>query len=343
MANEKITYPKLLACERKIAPSDGIFYGCDWENRYDPAKRVPLTIEEKSVRGTISNQLDFKKDKAEEKLAHTNLQCIDYCMLPSDADTLMEEFTVKFLSGVSALSSCNSATFNDGYIAWTNNVLEDGVTVQELALRYAQNIANARFLWRNRVGADDIEVLVTVDGNKKFTFHSLEYSIRSFASKELSDDILELAGLISETLASKEPKHLILTVQAFSKLGYGQEIFPSQEMVRDTNASRKKGEEKKSRFLYSTFGQAAMHSQKIGNALRTIDTWYNEGEESLPIAVECYGAVTAKSVAYRMGNNNFYALFKDAIVKGKELSQKDKMYVLAVLLRGGVFGDTKEA
>ena len=43
MANEKITYPKLLACERKIAPSDGIFYGCDWENRYDPAKRVPLT------------------------------------------------------------------------------------------------------------------------------------------------------------------------------------------------------------------------------------------------------------------------------------------------------------
>jgi len=40
-----------------------------------------------------------------------------------------------------------------------------------------------------------------------------------------------------------------------------------------------------------------MHSQKIGNALRTIDTWYEKSKESGPIAIEAYGSVTPQGEA----------------------------------------------
>jgi len=40
---------------------------------------------------------------------------------------------------------------------------------------------------------------------------------------------------------------------------------------------------------------AAMHSQKIGNAIRTIDTWYPDFCDSNtgPIDIETYGAVSS--------------------------------------------------
>lgn len=41
--------------------------------------------------------------------------------------------------------------------------------MSELAKRYAVNIANARFLWRNRVGAESVSVTVK-HGNQSVTF-----------------------------------------------------------------------------------------------------------------------------------------------------------------------------
>lgn len=336
----KNTYPSVLSCERKISPSDGLLYGCNWEDRDDVTKRTKLTIDEKTVRSTISNTIDLSKAESLKKIASPNLQSIDFCMLPNDEDTLVLTFTLKFFSGVTKLSACDNTEFDSQYNEWVRNVLNDGVTLKELALRYAQNIANGRFLWRNRVGADDLMVTVS-HGSEKFTFKCYEYSIKDFAPQQRQDQLLSLAQLIEDTLGASEPKHLLLDIEAFAKIGKGQEIFPSQEMLIDPNADRnKKG--KKSRFLYSSFGQAAIHSQKIGNAIRTIDTWYSEDGESLPIAAECYGAVTTKSIAYRYKSNDFYTLFKRALITGKELSTTEKMYVLAILLRGGVFGAKEE-
>lgn len=98
----------------------------------------------------------------------------------------------------------------------------------------------------------------------------------------------------------------------------------------------------KSRFLYSVSGIAAMHSQKIGNALRTIDTWYPNAEE--PIAVEPYGSVTSKGVAFRkpMDKTDFYTLFDNWILKNNEPQIEQKNYILAMLIRGGVFGAAKD-
>ncbi|RZB36634.1 MAG: CRISPR-associated protein Csy3 [Desulfobacteraceae bacterium Eth-SRB2] len=120
-----------------------------------------------------------------------------------------------------------------------------------------------------------------------------------------------------------------------------QEIYPSEELVLD------KGKGKKSKVLYSVDGIAAMHSQKIGNALRTIDTWYpdfGDPENSVgPIAIEPYGAVTNLGRAFRhptKDKKDFYTFF-DKFARREKLERvEDEHYVMAVLVRGGVFGES---
>jgi CRISPR-associated protein Csy3 len=87
-----------------------------------------------------------------------------------------------------------------------------------------------------------------------------------------------------------------------------------------------------------------MHSQKIGNALRTIDTWYPKGEtddDLGPIAVEPYGSVTSQGKAYRQPKDkaDFYNLLDAWVLKGKAPEIGDQHFVMATLIRGGVFGE----
>ena len=108
-------------------------------------------------------------------------------------------------------------------------------------------------------------------------------------------------------------------------------MFPSQELVQETE---------KSKHLYSVDGVAGMHSQKIGNAIRTIDTWHSAVDSVGAIAVEPYGSVTNRGMAYRQPTqkDDFYSLFDNWVLKDKEPSLDQQHYVLAVLIRGGVFG-----
>jgi hypothetical protein len=64
---------------------------------------------------------------------------------------------------------------------------------------------------------------------------------------------------------------------------------------------------------------AGIHSQKIGNALRTIDTWYPKGRRVGPIAVEPYGSVTTQGKAYRQPKDkqDFYNLLDNWIAQGQ--------------------------
>lgn len=212
----------------------------------------------------------------------------------------------------------------DGYIS------EHGF--KELALRYALNLANGRFLWRNRIGAEQIQVKVTAN-DSSWTFNSHDFSLRQFDQGQSS--VTELTTIIEQGLSGKE--WVMLTVEAQVRLGAGQEVFPSQELVLDSNSS-------KSRVLYQVAGIAGIHSQKIGNALRTIDTWHPKVDELGAIAVEPYGSVTSRGVACRQPKEklDFYTLLDNWVTKGMKPDVDQQHYVMAVLIRGGVFGEKAE-
>jgi len=338
----------VLAFEKKLVPSDGYLFGTNWE---DKSQVSPLTLQEKSVRGTISNRFnkkdtgDFKKDpmKLDVKVESANLQRVDACALGQEQDTLKLHFTLKVLGGLAQPSACNNASFKQSYSAAVKQYITKH-SCFELARRYATNLANARFLWRNRVGAEEIEVEIKAlnkGAEQTWTFDASEFSIRHFHHQ--NEQVNSLADRIAQALAS-DTEHLMLQIDCYAKVGKAQEVYPSEELVLDKGNSKSK----KSKILYAVRDHAAMHSQKIGNALRSIDTWYpgydSEEQSAGAIAIEPYGAVTNLGKAFRTpkDNQDFYSFF-DKWARGEELQrEEDEHYVVAVLVRGGVFGESNK-
>lgn len=320
----------VLAFERKLATSDAVMYSGNWQG----SNWQPIRIQEKAVRGTISNRLKnaLVNDpaKLDAEIQKANLQRVDVAALPADEDTLKVKFTLRVLGNLSTPSVCNDRAYQDelqqvieGYIN------EHGFT--ELASRYATNLANGRFLWRNRVGAE--KIAVTVKDSQTWTFNAHDYALRDFTVQD--KQLNALAQEIEQGLRGE--KFVLLEVEAQVLLGAGQEVFPSQELVLDSNSS-------KSRLLYQVNNVAGMHSQKIGNALRTIDTWHPNVAELGAIAVEPYGSVTSRGVACRQPKEkmDFYNLLDNWVTKGQKPDVEQQHYVMAVLIRGGVFGEKSE-
>ena len=340
MTATKLKTASVLAFERKLDPSDALFHAGNWEKRKE-ADWPAVQIREKSVRGTISNRLKTKDQdpaKLDAAIQNPNLQSVDVATLPADADTLRVSFTLRVLGGAGTPSACNNPAYQEALSQVIEQYKSD-VGFGELARRYATNLANGRFLWRNRMAAEHVEVdvhkLEQGERTTSWHFEAENYSLRGFDTSDAQ--LNELADTIQTGLDGNN--HVLLEVVAHALMGRGQEVYPSQELILD------KGDQKgqKSKTLYQVDGVAAMHSQKIGNALRTIDTWYpnEDGAPLGPIAVEPYGSVTSQGRAYRQPKQkmDFYNLLDQWVLKGQAPDTAQQHFVMANLIRGGVFGD----
>ncbi|MCH1920943.1 type I-F CRISPR-associated protein Csy3 [Shewanella sp. A3A] len=327
MADKKLQTPSVLAFEAKLIPSDALMFAGNWQQN----DWSPIMVGEKSVRGTISNRLKnaVANDpaKLDAEVSKANLQTVDTAALPHDADTLKVVFSLRVLGGLDVPSTCNDPDYQQA-LATKIHAYQAETDFKELAQRYALNLANGRFLWRNRVGAAEVRVDVS-SAEKTFSFNSYEFDLRAF---DPSEQVAELAAIIQQGLKGEA---VFLKIAAYAKLGEGQAVFPSQELVMGG------GKGDKSKFLYQLDGQAAMHSQKIGNALRTIDTWHSAVTEVGPIAVEPYGSVTNRGAAYRQPKDkmDFYKLLDSWMLKDQAPAIEQQHYIMAMLIRGGVFGE----
>ena len=93
---DKLKTPSVLAFERKLDPSDALFFSGDWNDRDNHPAWPKLDVREKSVRGTISNRLKTKDQdpaKLDASIQNPNLQTVDVAALPPEADTLCVRFT----------------------------------------------------------------------------------------------------------------------------------------------------------------------------------------------------------------------------------------------------------
>lgn len=327
--------PSVLSFSRSIELSDGFFYQKSSSNPNVAEK--PLGIATSSIRTTISNrqQAAMIADpvKLDAEVAKANIQQAEHAYLDEDCDTLVAKFSMKVIP-FGKPSTCNDALFADRldevigkYTAETN--------FSELSKRYATNIANARWLWRNRIVSKDINISVEciVDNNapKTFVFAGKKAPLKQAVID--SDDINELADLIAKALRGEV--FLTIYVVAEANLGYGHQAFPSQEL--DTSKDAKKE-------LYQKNGVAGLHAVKIGNAIRTVDTWYPSDSEPTPISLEVYGSVSGLGKAFRspVTKQDFFSLFDNWMVNDNTPALEQQHYVMGVLIRGGLFGKSSK-
>jgi len=341
----KFETPTILAFEAKLLCSDAVMHSGNWANRNDQKKWQPIKVEEKSVRGTKSHWQasgsESHKDHAKflQDIAQANPQTVDNAALPFDTDTLKISWSLRVLGNLDKSSACNDPKYDEKLGGLIKSYSQE-YQFDELAKRYAVNIANGRFLWRNRVGAEEVQILVYLDGeNEPLEFSAYDFKLSDFESAD--EKLKKLASVIKQGLIdSTGEKFVFLKIVAFSKLGDGQQVYPSQDMNMEKS--------EKSKVLYKLNAGAdseiaAMHSQKIGNAIRTIDNWHSQAESSGPIAIEPYGSVTVRGQAFRpLNNGSFYKVLENWM-NDKEPTDEEKHYMMATLIRGGVFsGESKK-
>ena len=331
----EVTTPSVLSFERRIDTSYGVFTQINSKEPHQEAK--PISVREKSVRGTISNRLSSKLAgdplKADAAVENANLQTIDSASLSHDCDTLVVSWSCRVLHFTGEPNTCNNPMFQ-GIVEDMVEKWQQGKGLRDLSWRYAFNIASGRWLWRNRLGADSVKIEVS-RGDECVVFDATDVDPNDFEGWK-DKGIDTLTDWIVEGLCGKKP--VIIDVKGFVRMGYGQDVYPSQELIlKEQKTGDKNGKRK---FLYQPEGIAAFHSQKIGNAIRTIDTWYEDEGAIYPIPAEVYGSVTRRGHAFRHSRTkkDFYTLFDNWSLHGEEPAEGDANYVMAVLIRGGVFG-----
>lgn len=346
--------PGVLAFNRGHVVTDGEMFneiGGQFENH-------PVLVMRHGIRGT-QNVNDGKGN--EETAANgarnvSNIQITESAKLESNADALIVRFGLSMLDMADSLHSCAAADRDAGKMmrATFTDFVERAKTsagILEVARRYARNLANGRWLWRNRSIARAIGIEVTGKNGVIATFDARAVPLNTFG--DYSEGEIKVAEEIVKQMRGKSLDGLTVTARITLPTQGAVEVFPSQNYVEN----KPKGF---ARPLYKlghpepadrsevqdtrVMGRAALRDQKIFNAIRTIDTWYPAFDETgFPIAVEPLGASLAQQEFYRAGKASSFDMLK-------RLAQIDPdsaegMFCIAALDRGGVYGesDQKEA
>lgn len=322
-----IKLPSVLSFERKLETSDALMFAVNWgdSEKLNSEEPLPIPIIKRQNRST---QSAYGIDDAKKSEPNPVSSDSDDANLPHDKDTLKVSFSLRVIGNVGKPFACNNPDFEIAVRKYVKAYKEAGEGLETLALRYAYNIANGRFLWRNRVCADEISIHVKTDTNSKvLCFNAYDFSLNNFKENSDHDSLGHLKDAIYAGLKGGDNSFTFIEVDAYVKLGNGQHIFPSQEMNM--------GEKKK--VLFQLNKCAAIHNVKIGNAIRTIDDWYENAE--FPIAVEPYGSVTQMGQAYRKNEKegDLYSLMIKWLNE-KKVTDDEKNFVVGNLIRGGVFG-----
>ncbi len=313
------------AITRGLSPTSGYMY-----SQMPDASLTPVKVKRTSLLGTQS-----QFGAAEGKAVVGNIQEVEVAYLDRESDTLVVKFGLRAWRDPESanIETCNLAHVETTIRAMCQAYTEAG-GFNVLGKRYAERIANAHPLWRNRYGFDrSVSVVIHQEGQPEMT---LEFS------KTPDPATLDTLGAaIAFGLSGQGVVDMQITMR--SRIGYGQEIFPSQEMAMNSKVSKVLDKDE--------HNQAMMHPWKLGNAIRTIDIWHPYVADVGAIAVEVYGTSVRRQEAYRYHGVGFYNyLAQVASGEGNILNIrnaktihdldniKDAHYFMAVLVRGGVLG-----
>lgn len=338
----KITLPSMLAYQGSLRPG-AAYYHAILEN----GSKVPVQVERTKGKGTMANYKEAKAAENPENIGRPNIQEFDVAILPPQTEFFEIGFALSVSPGAMKPYNSNDIGVANALKTLTADYAAKG-GMRYLAKLYLSNILSGNWLWRNAQQFESGEITVgyKVDGEKKlFTSKLTGTGAQGSAPDDLIDVVANaLSGGLRVALL-----HVSAKLEAFP----GLEVYPSQEFKNDDQ------KDNVSRVFSSVqvapgVNQASMHPQKIGNALRRIDTWYTPlaGFDGAPLAVEPLGVDASNQVAHRATQKeDFYTLVEGkydllmasiATAGSAEDITGDVHYVISVLVRGGVFSGDKK-
>lgn len=354
--------PGSLSLQRGTLISDAAFY-----HLHSDGKEEVLQVMYHGIRGTQNVAGNKEKGAASgNSVARevSNIQMTESAKLLPDAK-LVVKWDLRFIdldhilfasASKAGADKQDEKDFRAGFKEFVAKAKESE-GINEVARRYVRNIVNGRWLWRNRSVAEHILIKVsqTIEHDQSQTaksykliaeFNALDYSLKSF--DDVSENEKKIANILVKGMQGDVSSGL--HIEAIVDFGMGGiEVFPSQNYLED----KPKGF---SRSLYQInpkpplkqtndnqfLGQAAIRDQKIGNALRTIDTWYDKflENDSKPIPVEPNGASLDAQDFFRVDKkikDSAFDILKE--IRSLDPNSDKGMFLIACLIRGGVYSE----
>jgi len=325
--------PGVMSCDRCFINTDAVLLNKLTEGTY------PVEVLRHGLRGT-QNKVDWKDESP------MNIQETETAMLSHDSEGLIINYEMKFLQMNKFISQCNAGKFElmedikrhkDSILNFIDRCT-DSKGLEEVSRRYARNIVNARWTWRNRTFADSVTVTTSFN-DQVLIFNSTDIPFDTF--NDYSEDEKILAKHIENCMTGVSSAG----IQVSADIGFGirgaLEVYPSQNKLPD----RAPKGFSRSLYKYNTkqpkdfkdnnvVGFAAITSRKIGNALRTIDTWYKDFDGKA-IPVEPNGANLDDCVFYRKDETSAFNYFLN--LNNIDPSSNEGMFSIASIMRGGVY------
>lgn len=325
----------------------------------------PVPVIRHGIRGTQN----VSKKKAGDNSEIANPQITETAKTAPQANGLHVAFSLQVVPLRKLLTACDQPATRSRIERFLS-AAEDSEELHEVCRRYAHRLFTGSFLWRNLHLAHTLDIEVTCAGETERVSgqQAFELAARGFAAYSTAER--NVARWLQRAFVADGHTGASLGVQArvqFERPG-AYEVYPSQVYVSTkptgfarplyklnpvsaTELSRQRQDADPQLFMDSlVMGQAALRDQKIGNALRTIDTWYAQDGALAPIAIEPNGASLSNNTFYRkpQSGNSFFDLHPrlDELTgqirpTGSGQPSPEAMFMLAVFIRGGVLSDGK--
>lgn len=327
---------------RSLSSGKAYFYHLSSEGEMQPIGvdrtrlRAPKGGYAEAYKGT-----DFTpKNVAPQDLAYANPQYIEECYVTPGVDDIYCAFPLRIRA-----NSLGPEVCNDDDVRQTLSTLAETYKnlngYQELAQRYAKNILMGTWLWRNKECRKLLIEVTMSDGVQVIVENAIKLSWYGHWDERSSGSLEVLTSYLTQALSDRS-EYFYVDVRAKLSVGWGDEIYPSQEFL-DSREDGVPTKQLATVELKDGKETAAFHGQKIGAALQSIDDWWQEDADK-PLRVNEYGADREYVIARRhvsMGND-FYNLLRSAenwieVMNETQHIPNEVHFIMSVLIKGGLF------
>lgn len=351
--------PSVLAFRRGMVITDGLMTSI-----VDKAEKgPPVRVIRHGIRG-VNNSPTLDRHG---EIQVANVQRTESAKTSPNAIGLRVDWSIRTIHKRHLLASCSDHAFAKELHGFIDRFFRRGVPeFDEVCLRYSRCIFRGAWLWKNEL-LGDVSVEARFDGTHGKRICASP-GTRQQGFMDYTEDEKSLAADVIATglLDGSSDTFAEITGRVMFGFQGAVEVFPSQNMVTGTpkgfarslykvnplsrhemlDILRTEDGDDAGEFMGDMIdmGWGAIRDQKIGNAIRTIDTWYPDYEKiGVPIPIEPSGENLDRNRLFREGKHGAKALLRRIeAMQPSATFNPEAAYLIAILIRGGVFSENSD-